>query len=180
MVQIFSRCQVLSQKHYPRNDFPNVQFLKAQLPTSILAAALGPPSLLQLWRYAPQTILVLALSPYCLGGPNLIFVKFPLGKLHIQEVVTWKIDTWEVALKEMPLGTYLTPFSSRFDKETTDKNGELLTRKTSIMVGTVVNRACPSSNLGLIKNMDSPFNGIVIIILFYFFNSTIKKFPLKN
>ena len=97
-----NRCQVLSQRPFPKRqlpkgifpsgNFPTVKFSKRQLPKYVLAAALGH-----------QSGVAAALGP--LARPSrCAFEKLPLGKLYI-----WEIVTQEVAHGNMALGKYLTP-----------------------------------------------------------------------
>ena len=80
-----------------------MQFPKWQLPKSVLASVIGP-----------QSVLAAALGHHCslrrLRGPNLTFGKSPLGKLHIWEIVTWK-----VVLGKKLLEKYLKPLKLLYD-----------------------------------------------------------------
>jgi len=40
------------------------------------------------------------------GASEGLFVKLPLGKLHIWKVATWEIVTWKGVLGKMPLGKH--------------------------------------------------------------------------
>ena len=90
--------------------FPNVQFFKRQLPKSVLVAALGP-SMFKPRRSAPKPQCSFPIAA-CGASESLTFGKLPLGKLHIWEVATGKIDAWQVDFGKIPLGKYLTPYST--------------------------------------------------------------------
>ena len=85
--------RVLSNRLFPSGNIPRV-FAQVATSKSILVTALGP-----------YPVLAAALGPKCSlrcsRRPNLTFGKFPLGVLHIWEVVTQEIDSWEVALEKI-------------------------------------------------------------------------------